>query len=86
MPVYVWALLILVGAINEIVRASKWTEALSIWQGVWRFILWIPALGPLLTRFPFLGPFIQKLAGVDPDAGKLPLPVPAGNTDDGGPK
>ena len=74
MPLGVWMIVFGLGAFNEVVNRAKWTEAQSILQGLASFFLWIPVLGPVLTKFPVLGALISRIAAKDPDAGKMPLP------------
>lgn len=74
LPIGFWTALIVAGVLNEVILKSKWTEAKSIWQGFWRVILWVPAVGPLLARFPWVGPLLQKFAGIEEQG--LPLPPP----------
>lgn len=72
MPAWVWLLIFTLGAVNQAIRAAKWTEAMSIWEGIWRFVLWIPAIGPFLERFPIIGLVLRKCAGKTEEG--LPLP------------
>jgi hypothetical protein len=67
MPVYVWTLLAAVGITNEVIERMKWTKAGSILQGIFRFVLNFPALGPLLAKFPYVGDFLRWLAKKQPD-------------------
>ena len=56
---YVWAIILLLGLANEIIRVAHFTQALSVWQGFWRFVLWLPIVGKL-ARFPILINIIQS--------------------------
>lgn len=62
MPVWVWLLMMGLGALNEWVNRSKSTEAQTLLQGAAKFVLKIPAIGSLLARFPLLGDVLVKMA------------------------
>jgi hypothetical protein len=65
MPVWVWALVIFLGGLNEAIARSKWTAAESILQGATRALLKVPALGFVLARFPLLGDVLRTAAKLD---------------------
>lgn len=66
MPLWVWALLLGVGLLNETIERMGWTRAGSILQGFARFIIAFPAFGPLLVRLPFVGELLRWLAKMKP--------------------
>jgi len=67
LPRYVWLLLVLMGILNEAIRASKWTRALSIWQGSFALVLWIPVIGSVVVaKTPFVGDLLRYAAGQAP--------------------
>ena len=73
MPVVVWIFLAL-GAFNEAVNRAKWTKAQSIFQGIGAFLLWVPVVGPVASKFPVIGAILNRIAARDPEEGKLPIP------------
>lgn len=83
LPVWAWAIIAALGAVNELVLKSTRTEARSLWQGLWRFILWLPAFGGIVARLPLLGQLAVKFAGMDPppslpaDLGPFRTPAPS---------
>jgi hypothetical protein len=76
MSVIVWIALA-IGALNEIVNRAKWTKAQSIFQGIGAFLLWVPVLGPILSKFPVIGAILSRIAARDPEEGKLAIPPAA---------
>ena len=65
MPIWLWLVLTAVGGVNELVNRMKWTKAESLIQGAARAILWVPAVGPTLGRFPLLGTLLRWSAGLE---------------------
>src|SRR5690349_11772880 len=66
MPVWAWAIVAALVALNEAITRGKWTRAQSAFQGAIRFLLAIPALGKVLAAMPLLGDVLKWCAGLSP--------------------
>jgi hypothetical protein len=76
MPAWVWALVLFLGGLNELIVRAKWTAAESILQGATRALLKVPALGFVLARFPLLGDALRTMAKLDKAEPVIPPPFP----------
>lgn len=71
MPTWVWVLVIGLLAINDAIKAAKWTRAESFVEALAMSLLRIPVLGTvILARFPVIGWLLRKLAGLEPPTEK----------------
>lgn len=69
MPVWAWALVLSVLAVNDAIKAAKWTRAESFIEAIALSILNVPFLGPaLIAKLPVIGWVLHKLAGLDKPA------------------